>query len=487
MKSLDVVEDSKTVCDKATADAFATSWNNLPEGSIYTRDQFEDWMLPLTKKDVIGKRVLELGCGNASLMVHMADWKPALLEGVDLGDSVLSAEKNLASNSFRKWKVVKGDLVEFQSDGFDLVYCIGVLHHLKEPEKGFQSVVRNTRPGGRFHCWVYAREGNAPVIFIVDPIRKIVSHLPWWFTKYFVAAPLSVPFYFYAKILAALPRGGFASRLPMHSYMIWISKREFAFFRHIAFDQLVTPQTTYLSRSVLEKWLASDPKIDPASTYMIKRNGNSWKFGGMIWPSGVLPSGLIQSQRPKNDMKKLNLGSGKEKKEGYVNIDWQELYSPDLSLDLNVFPYPFADGEFEHIEAFHVLEHLDKPFRVMTELRRILAAGGKLHIKVPHFSRAMTHAEHCHGFDVTFPYYFDKRYIRWGYFGTDLELEKMELHWMAFFHLLRTLGYGSIPLFFLWIADRSISFLANLSPSFCSRIWCYWVGGFEEIEYVFKK
>ena len=32
--------------DLKTADAFATSWNNLPPGSVYTRAQFEDWFAP---------------------------------------------------------------------------------------------------------------------------------------------------------------------------------------------------------------------------------------------------------------------------------------------------------------------------------------------------------------------------------------------------------------------------------------------------------
>src|SRR3989338_5441530 len=139
--------------DKKTADAFATSWNNLPLGSVYTNGQFVDWMQPLTRSDVESKRVLELGCGSGSLMVHMASWKPAYLEGIDLGDSIVSAEKNLSEISFKNWKVVKNDLVTFQSSGFDLVYCIGVLHHLKNPKEGFDSVVRNTASGGKFHCW----------------------------------------------------------------------------------------------------------------------------------------------------------------------------------------------------------------------------------------------------------------------------------------------------------------------------------------------
>src|SRR4030095_10533573 len=85
--------------DNATAEAFATSWNNLPDGSIYSAEQVEDWFAPLSRADVSGKSVLELGCGNGSLMVHVAEWLPAYLEGVDLGSSVLSARRNMQSGS----------------------------------------------------------------------------------------------------------------------------------------------------------------------------------------------------------------------------------------------------------------------------------------------------------------------------------------------------------------------------------------------------
>lgn len=263
--------------DLKTADAFATSWNNLPEGSVYTKEQFEDWFAPLTKADIEGKRVLELGCGNGSLMVHMAGWNPSYLEGVDLGDSVLSAQKNLAQ--FKNWKITKADLTEYRSEGFDIAYSIGVLHHLKDPAKGFESLIKNTKKGGKFHAWVYAREGNTVIVYIVDPIRKIVSKFPWWFTKYFVATPLVVPYFIYAKIISKF---SFFKKLPLYDYSVWISKREFAFFRHVAFDQLVTPQTTYIKKETLEKWLASHPEIDQSSTYIIMRNGNSWKFGGIL-------------------------------------------------------------------------------------------------------------------------------------------------------------------------------------------------------------
>jgi SAM-dependent methyltransferase len=263
--------------DIKTAQAFSTSWNNLPKGSVYTTEQVTDWFAPLTEKDINNKTVLELGCGNASLMVHVANWRPKKLVGVDLGDSVLSANNNMEQTGFRDYEILKDDLVNFRGpQKFDVVYSIGVLHHLKIPKEGFTSVIENTKPGGQFHCWVYAKEGNGVIRYIVDPIRKIASKLPWWFNKYLIATPLSFLYFLYAHFIVKLH----LSFMPLYHYSRWISKRGFLFFRHVAFDQLVTPQTLYIDKRTIESWLSSYEKINKTSTYIIFRNGNSWKFGG---------------------------------------------------------------------------------------------------------------------------------------------------------------------------------------------------------------
>lgn len=184
---------------------------------------------------------------------------------------------------------------------------------------------------------------------------------------------------------------------------------------------------------------------------------------------------------------KVNLGCGEDKKVGYVNVDWSPLVKPDVVHDLNQTPYPFEDNSVDHIEAFHVLEHLSKPFTLMREFHRILKTGGILHIKVPHFSRGFTHAEHEHGFDVTFPLYFNPAFTKSGYYGVPFTLVSMRLSWLAFFHLLPYMGYGPVMIGLLRGVNTVISWLANLSAGFASRVWCFWVGGFDEIEFVFVK
>ena len=181
--------------------------------------------------------------------------------------------------------------------------------------------------------------------------------------------------------------------------------------------------------------------------------------------------------------KKLNLGCGEFKKDGYVNVDFHSVLEPDVKHDLNEFPYPFRDNEFELIEADHVLEHLNDPFRVVRELHRISKNGALIVIRVPHFSRGFTHPQHQRCFDVSFPYYFDPSF-KGGYQGVELKLKTMRLSWLAQPYLKKTVL--SQPSFYLaYLIGSVFSFLANLSPFLCSRLWCFWVGGFEEIEFGF--
>lgn len=267
--------------DQQTADAFASSWNNVGTGSVYTRDQIIDWFYPLSPSDFSKKSILELGCGNASILLHVMNWGVREAVAVDLGASVESARSNLLRAGIGNCTVVQSDLTEYRSEPCDISYCIGVLHHLKSPKSGFDAVIENTKPGGRFHCWVYAHEGNAIIRWFVEPIRRITCKLPWWFTKYLVATPLAVPFFLYAKTLRMIGSTWLVEHSPLGNYVQWIAKREFSFFRHVAFDQLVTPQTAYIKRAQVEDWL-SDARIAPSSIYIIFRNGNSWKFGGRM-------------------------------------------------------------------------------------------------------------------------------------------------------------------------------------------------------------
>lgn len=185
--------------------------------------------------------------------------------------------------------------------------------------------------------------------------------------------------------------------------------------------------------------------------------------------------------------KKLNLGCGQYPFADALNVDSIAQSKADLLLDLNqpraLLSLPRA--QYSEITLFHVLEHLDDVFGVMRDCAELLEPGGILHIRVPHFSRGFTHSEHKHGFDVGFPYYFDPKLPTF-YYGPTLELASLRLDWAVRFDIYRMI----IPAWqvaVLRLLNGMITPLARLSPGLCSRVWCFWVGGFEQIEYVFRK
>ena len=54
-----------------------------------------------------------------------------------------------------------------------------------------------------------------------------------------------------------------------------------------------------------------------------------------------------------------------------------------VDIDLNCFPYPFADKQFDYLICTHVLEHIDDPVRTCAEFARIAKAG---YLEVPYFA-----------------------------------------------------------------------------------------------------
>lgn len=184
-------------------------------------------------------------------------------------------------------------------------------------------------------------------------------------------------------------------------------------------------------------------------------------------------------------LRRLNLGSGHFKDEDCINVDIDLRTEPDMSFDLEEVPYPFEDGRFEQIRASHVLEHLTDPFAAMREWHRLLSPGGELHIRVPHFTRGFTHPDHRRGFDVSFPLFFDPEMKPW-FCGTELELRHLRLRWNDQPYLKRYVTSAPVRI----VAEGvglAIDALANLWPMASSRLFAFWVGGFEAIEFVFVR
>lgn len=156
------------------------------------------------------------------------------------------------------------------------------------------------------------------------------------------------------------------------------------FFR----QQFATPTFFERARSQLAAWKQHDPVEDYADLMAFAsgyRNGHARSKPAGVW-------------RPS----RINLGSGKNYKAGWLNLDILDRTEPDLVLNLGVaqtFPLTattrfgvateLTPGSIDHVNANNVLEHVPDLPCLMTNVLTLLKEGGELEIEVP-YEKALT-------------------------------------------------------------------------------------------------
>lgn len=87
---------------------------------------------------------------------------------------------------------------------------------------------------------------------------------------------------------------------------------------------------------------------------------------------------------------RLHLGCGKERREGWVNIDVAEEVKPDIVADVRDLRM-FTDESVDEIECCHLFEHFTYADAIdaLKEWYRVLKRGGKLCLELPNFGRCI--------------------------------------------------------------------------------------------------
>lgn len=250
---------------------WADQWSRFADEERFL---FDEWIAPRTLEEFRGKRVLECGCGGGQHTAMMAA-VAGQVTAVDLNAVEVARARNAGRTNVR---FVEADIAGLDlGEQFDIVVCIGVIHHTDDPDRTFEAIYRHCRPGGTVIIWTYSSEGNALVRFVVEPLRALfLQRLPRPLLVRLseLVTAMLYPFVYSIYLPSA------TSFLPYHEY--FANFRRLPFRRNVlnVYDKLNAPQTRFTTRTTCDRWFNAT-RFEGATISIRRYAGVSYSLSGV--------------------------------------------------------------------------------------------------------------------------------------------------------------------------------------------------------------
>jgi len=230
-----------------TSKRFGWEWSRYRRFFPHYERQFKGWIAPLAPAFLRGRDVLDAGCGMGRNSFWAARHGARSVVAVDHAEPALASAREVLSG-VPGTRVERCDLYELgYEEAFDVVFSIGVVHHLEHPRRALERLVRALRPGGTLLVWVYGRDGLGPWVAFVRALLPALRRLPPC-VVHTLAYAVSLPIWL-------------GLRLPLRwsGYLGEVREFPFAHLHKIVFDQLLPEIARYYRRDELEALFAGLP------------------------------------------------------------------------------------------------------------------------------------------------------------------------------------------------------------------------------------
>jgi SAM-dependent methyltransferase len=170
--------------DAKTVSSFGAEWNRFASFTDAETRVAGDEVFDLVTPDVVNRSTvaLDIGCGSGRWSRYLAP-RVRFIEAVDPGEAVRAAARlTRPSGNIRVTQAGFGAL-PFAPGSFDLVFSLGVVHHLPGTEQAIREAASMLKPGGSLLLYIYYDLDGRGLLFrslfrIADACRRVVSTLP---------------------------------------------------------------------------------------------------------------------------------------------------------------------------------------------------------------------------------------------------------------------------------------------------------------------
>jgi SAM-dependent methyltransferase len=252
--------------DAGSPDRFGFEWSTYSELRPEHEEQFRRWTPHLSPKDWAGKSFLDVGCGMGRNSYWPLRYGAARAVAVDIDPRSLEAARRTLRD-FPQAEVALASAYELPyRDEFDIVFSIGVIHHLADPKRALANMVRAVKPGGSVLIWVYGLENNEWIVRFVSPVRqRVLSRLPIRLL-HLLSLPLGLGVWTAIRLgFGRTEYSALFGRLPLRNA------------QSIVFDQLLPVIANYWPRATVQDLLINVGLRDVTLSWV---NQNSWSAIG---------------------------------------------------------------------------------------------------------------------------------------------------------------------------------------------------------------
>jgi ubiquinone/menaquinone biosynthesis C-methylase UbiE len=246
--------------DVETVQSFGEEWTKFAAFTEQEIKNVGDEYFDIVTEKHLNKDslVLDVGCGTGRWTKYVSQ-RAKFVEAIDPSDAVLSAAYLLKDVPNVRITQTDAESLPFPDESFDLVFSLGVLHHIPDTQRAMVNCVKKVKKNGYFLVYLYYSLDNRGFVYqsifkFSNIIRGAIAHLPSSIKKFvcdIIAFTVYVPLVAISTFLNSIGLKSFSDKLPLSYYR----GKSLNVIRNDSLDRFGTPLEHRFSRQQIKEMM----------------------------------------------------------------------------------------------------------------------------------------------------------------------------------------------------------------------------------------